>query len=110
MKKVFEFLLVLIIFYGVYMSFSRVIPLFKKDIGTLPIIFSAFLVSGLLIVIYYYMVKTEVSKDLKKHIARLHLDLTHKETIIQQKNSEIHKAQTFKEDLIAEAESYPKPE
>lgn len=69
------------------------------------VILAALIVSALLIVLYAYLVKIEVSKDLKKHIAELHIDLKHKETIIKTKDTEILKAQTFKDDLIAEAES-----
>lgn len=105
MKKVFEFLLILVIFYGVYAAFDGIAPLFWDAPELIWVILTAFVTSALLIVLYRYMVKTEVSKDLKKHIAELHLDLRHKETVIKSKDSEIEKAQSFKDVLVAEAES-----
>lgn len=105
MKKVFEFLLILIIFYGVYAAFDGVAPLFWDEPELIHVMLAAFITSALLIVLYRFMVKTEVSRDLKQHIEKLHTDLKHKDTIIKSKDTEIQKAQTFKEDLIAEAEA-----
>lgn len=105
MKKIFEFLLILIIFYGVYTVLEKLIPLLRKDIQEVWIIFGSFFFSIFMILMYRLIVKREVSSKFKSSIKNLQNDLIQKDELLSQKDDEIKKAQTFKENLVKEAES-----
>lgn len=98
MKKTFEFFLVLIIFYGMYSIFDGAARyLFENPKGILVILISL-IFSALILFIYRLVVSSDVKNKMTKDIDNLKIE-------IKQKDEEVKKAQTFKEDLIAEAEN-----
>lgn len=97
MKKTFEFFLVLIIFYGVYSAFNLAAPVLFQNPNEFWLIIISLVVAALILVLYSFIIRSEIKMEMKKNID----DLTSE---IKQKDQEVKKAQTFKTDLIAEAE------
>lgn len=110
MKKVFEIFLVLIIFYGIYSFFDGAALYIFKEPKAVWIVLVAFVVSTLILLFYRMMIHSEVKIKMKKNINDLKSEIKSKETIIIEKEEEVKKAKTFKEDLIAEAESLERVE
>lgn len=105
MKKGFEFILVLIIFYGVYSAFKELIPLLFGSMNEFLLIFIPLIISALLLFLYSILVKKKVHEKVKKDFSKLHGIIKEKDDKISQKENEIKKAQSFKEKLVKEAES-----
>lgn len=97
MRKTFEFFLVLIIFYGVYAAFDRAAPVVFDNPKTIWIILASLVVAALVLVLYNFIIGSELKSKMKKNISDLKSE-------IKQKDEAVKKAQTFKEDLINEAE------
>jgi len=104
MKKSFEFILVLIIFYGVYSAFEKAIPVLFNNPKDIWIIVSALIVSALILVLYSFLIGSEIKLKMKKDIDELKSEIKNKNARIIEKDEEVKKAQSFKEDLIIEAE------
>ena len=104
MKKAFEFTLTLIIFYGMYELIQNFITYFSRDFETIWVIITSLVISTLLLLLYKAIVRNEVKKQMKGSIDILKSDIKEKENIINEKISEVKKAQTFKDNLITEAE------
>ncbi len=98
MKKTFEFILIIIIFYGIYSLFGGAASYLFKNPKSIWVIITALIISILLLVLYKYSISSEVKQKMKKDIDTLKI-------AIKDKEIEVKKAQTFKEDLITEAES-----
>ena len=92
MKKVFEFILVLIIFYGVYSIFDGAASYLFENPKNILIVLVSLVFSTLILFIYKLVVSSEVKSLMKKDIDNL-------KTEVRQKDEDIKKAQTFKEDL-----------
>ena len=105
MKKIFEFNLVLIIFYGVYSAFEKAAPVLFDNPETIWVIFSALVVAALILAFYSFIISSEVRAKAKKDINILKTEIKEKETIIAKKEDEVVAAQTFKETFIDEAEN-----
>ena len=104
MKKIFEFIIVLIIFYGVFAAFEKLAPLVFKEPQSIWTILSAFIVSALVLILYSFLIRREIQQKVKGDIHSLKKELRIKEGVIVEKEEEIKKAQSFKKDLIEEAE------
>ena len=104
MKKIFEFNLILIIFYGVYSAFEKAAPVLFDNPETIWVIFSALIVAALIVAFYSFIISSEIRAKAKKDITHLKTEIKEKETLIAEKEDEVKAAQTFKEDLIKEAE------
>ncbi len=97
MKKFFEFLLVLIIFYGVYELFAKVAENFFETLDPVLVILISLIISAILLFIYRFMLTHEVKTKMKGEVHALHKAL-------KEKDEAIREAQSFKENLIQEAE------
>ena len=97
MKKTFEFVLIIIIFYGIYSLFDGAASYLFKNPKNIWVIITALVVSAFLLFMYKLLISSEVKGTMKKHIDTL-------KTEIEKKEDEIKKAKSFKEDLIKEAE------
>jgi uncharacterized membrane protein (DUF106 family) len=97
MKKVFEFILVLIIFYGIYELFAKIANSFFKDMDPVLVILISLIISAILLLIYRFVLIHEVKTKMKGEVHALHKAL-------KEKDEAIKKAQTFKDELIKEAE------
>lgn len=97
MKRIFEFILVLIIFYGVYAASEQIAPFFFNNIQVFWLVVISLIISTSLLLGYAVLVRSEITHQMKKDIDLL-------EVKIKEKDLEIKKAQSFKEDLISEAE------
>ncbi len=105
MKKSFEFFLVLIIFYGVYAAFTKIAAmLFLDDPKEFLVIIISLIAAALLFVLYSSVVSGEAKKKMKNNIDKLESEIKNRDSIILEKDAAIEKAQSFKGDLIAEAE------
>ena len=101
MKKTFEFFLVLIIFYGVYSAFDSAAPVLFENPNGFWVIIVSLVVAALILVLYSFIISSEVQLKMKKNIDELKSE-------IKQKEQEVKKAKSFKEDLIAKAEQSKK--
>lgn len=110
MKKIFEIFLVLIIFYGIYSFFDGAADYIFKELETVWVVLVSLAVSALVLFLYRLMIHSEVKMKMNKNINDLKSEIRNKEDIILEKEEEVKKAKTFKEDLIAEAESSEKVE
>ena len=97
MKKVFEFILILLIFYGVYDLFAKIAARFFEAMDPAFVILISFLVSATLLFIYRFLLTHEVKNKMKGRVQELHKAL-------KEKDEAVKKAQSFKEALIKEAE------
>ena len=103
MKKVFEFILVVIIFYGVYELFTKAAAYFFPNLDLALVILISLLFSATLLALYRFMLTHEVKTKMKGEVHALHKAL-------KEKDEAIKKAQSFKEELITEAENSEKVE
>ncbi len=104
MKKFFEFILVIIIFYGVYAAFDKAFLILAPQIHSLWVIMSALFAAVLLLLLYSLIIKDEAKKNLKETLDHLHTEIKNKDDLLLKKDDEIKRAQSFKEDLIKESE------
>lgn len=105
MKKVFEFILMVIIFYGVYTAFSHAAPVVIENPKDIWVGVVALLASAALLLLYSSLVGSEVKQKMKKDLHKLQTQIVEKEALITEKEEQVKKAQSFKEDLIKEAEA-----
>ncbi len=105
MKKFFEFILVLIIFYGVYAAFDKAFVIIAPQTKTLWVVLSALICAALLLLLYSLIIKSDTKKEIKETLDHLNAELKNKDTLLSEKDKEIEKAKSFKEDLIKESES-----
>ena len=103
MKRTFEFILVLIIFYGIYELFYRGSAYFFDTLDQAWVVIASLVFSFLLLFIYKLTLTADVKNKMKGEIHDLHNALKEKDHVIK-------KAKTFKEDLIKEAEESEKVE
>ncbi len=104
MRKAFEFILVLIIFYGVYSAFDRAAPVVFENPKGIWVILVSLVLAALILVLYSFVIGGEVKRKMKKNIDVLKSEIKEKESVILEKEQEVKKAQSFKEDMIKEAE------
>jgi|AntAceMinimDraft_6_1070360.scaffolds.fasta_scaffold08163_1 hypothetical protein len=104
MKKVFELLLVLIIFYGVYSVLEQLAPIFFDAPKSFPVIGVSFIVAALLLVLYAAIISGSTKLDTQQEIDILRLDVKSKELLLKEKIKEIQQAQSFKSEVITQAE------
>jgi len=97
MKKTFEFILVLIIFYGVFAAFEKAAIIVSDEPKTIWIALFSLIAAALLLVVYNVIISSELKSNLNTDINSL------KENI-KEKEIEVKQAQSFKETLIHEAE------
>lgn len=103
MKKTFEFILILFIFYGVYELFRRAASYLFDNLDQAWVVIAALVFSTLLLFIYKFTLTSHVKNKMKSEIHDLH-------NALKEKDLAIKKAETFKEDLIKEAEESEKLE
>ena len=104
MKKAFEFLLVLIIFYGVYAVLNQIAPMLFDNVKSFHVILTSLILAALLLVLYAQVIASEAKADLKQTLNQLHSEIKNKESLIQEKDAEIKRAQSFKDDVYSAAE------
>ncbi|MCA9352555.1 hypothetical protein KC901_00020 [Patescibacteria group bacterium] len=97
MKKVFEFILVLIIFYGVYSVFHQVAPLLFDAPKLWAVVVVSLIVSALLLFLYGYVATLSTKKKLRRRIRDL-------EGNLEEKEKELKEAVKFKQAIETEAE------
>ena len=97
MKKSIEFLLIVSVFYGVYALFEKLAEYFFEGIDPAFVIFISLLVSVILLLIYRFLLVHEVKTKMKSEVHLLH-------SALQEKDEALREAQSFKENLIKEAE------
>ncbi len=104
MKKFFEFILVGIIFYGVYAAFEKASYFLFPKMSGVWIMMSSLLAAILLLLLYSFIVKADTKRQAKDEITRLKYELRDRDELLLKKDDEIKQAQSFKEELISEAE------
>ncbi|MFT6829482.1 MAG: cell division protein FtsL [Candidatus Paceibacteria bacterium] len=104
MKKTFEFLLVLIIFYGVYSAFDQIIPMFAPELNQFWLVIVSLLVAAALLLLYSQVIASSIKKKVKEKmtekISDLETQVKEKEEEVEQKDSELQDA--FKKKKIVE--------
>ena len=75
MKKVFEFLIILIIFYGVYSAFDIAAVMIVASSSGLWIIIASLLASGLIVLLYSQVIRNSTSVKYKHQIQNLKREL-----------------------------------
>ncbi len=93
MKKIFESVLILIIFYGVYSIFDLLSKYIFKDVKNIIIIMISLVVSFLILLTYKLIISSSIKGDMKKHIDNL-------KTEIKRKEEEVIKVKDTNNDLI----------
>lgn len=97
MKKAFEFILVLIIFYGVYAAFDKALPYVFPELAAFWIVIIALIVAALFLVLYSYIISSEARAQLNDKIHEL-------EGTIKAKDDEVKNAFKIKQSVNAQAE------
>lgn len=97
MKKTFEFLIILIIFYGIYSAFKKAALLLSQPIDQLWIVISSLVASALVLTLYSQVVRSSVIKKYKSKIKELEKEL-------EVKDQEVDDAFKIKRDVEVEAE------
>lgn len=97
MKKAFELILVLIIFYGVYSAFDQVAPMILPELSSFWVVVISLIVAALLLVLYAQIIGSSVKRKLKETVSHLKKE-------IDAKDEEIKTASSFKNMVIKEAE------
>jgi hypothetical protein len=98
MKKAFEFLLILIIFYGVYSAFNDALPYMFPDLASYWIIVvSSLLFSVGLLFLYSWIISSSAKKMMNEKIHTL-------EGNLKEKDEEIKNAFKIKKAVEEEAE------
>ena len=97
MKKSFEFILILIIFYGVYSAFNQIAPMFIEHPNSFWVVIASLLVATGLLLLYAGIIAASAKQKFTEKVSEL-------EQEIHKKDEEIKSAKTFKENLVREAE------
>ncbi len=105
MKKVFEIVLVFIIFFGVYSFFDKVSLYLFKDLKSIWIVLISLVISALLLLLYKKIIHYEVKTKLNKDINILKLKVKNMKAIIEKKDEKIAKTHISKGIQIEEAKS-----
>ncbi len=108
MKKVFEGILVLIIFYGVYSAFEKIAPVFIPELKIFWVIIIALIVAAALLLLYSSIIasgtKRKVTAKMTSAIEELKTRVQEKEKEVAQKDSELKDAFKVKKAVEDEAE------
>lgn len=97
MKKTFEFLIILIIFYGVYSAFENVAEYWLPDTSAVWVIIASLVASALILTLYSQVVRSSIIAMYKKKVEEL-------EHEIEVKDQEVEDAFKIKHDVEVEAE------
>lgn len=97
MKKAFEFLLILIIFYGVYSAFNDALPYMFPDLASYWIIVVSLLFSVGLLFLYSWIISSNAKNMMNEKIHAL-------EGNLKEKDEEIKNAFKIKKAVEEEAE------
>jgi hypothetical protein len=97
MKKIFEFLIMLIIFYGVYSAFQKVALLFTSLPSDLWVVIASLIASALILSLYAILVRSSIIEKYSAKIKKL-------EKEVKEKDQEVHDAFKIKHDVEDEAE------
>ena len=97
MKKTFEFLIILIIFYGVYSAFQKAAQLLDPPLSVFWVVVLSLVASALILTLHSVMVKSTVSKKYRGEIKDLKKE-------VEQKGREVEDAFAIKKEVEEEAE------
>lgn len=108
MKKAFEGLMILIIFYGVYAAFEKIFPVFVPELKTFWVIIIALLVATALLLLYSGLIASDTKKKVKEKmvgaIHELENKVHEKEEEVEKKDSELKDAFKIKKAVEKQAE------
>lgn len=97
MKKAFEFLLVLIIFYGVYAAFDQIAPQFFPELASFWVVVVSLVVAAALLLLYSQIIAGSVKKKVKGRLSQAMHDLEQK---VQEKEKEVEKKDSELQDAF----------
>lgn len=104
MRKAFELLLVLIIFYGVYSAFDQLAPMVFNTPKPFHVVGVSLITATLLLVLYAAVISRSTRVKIQKKLDDLTNEVKDRDSLLQKKDQEIKRAQSFKDDLIAETQ------
>ena len=108
MKKTFEFLLVLIIFYGVYSAFDDALIYIFPHLESFWIVIISLLAAAGLLLLYAHIVTTatkhKITEKMTKTVSDLEDKIHEKEQQVQEKDKQLHDAFKIKKAVQDEAE------
>lgn len=108
MKKAFELLLILIIFYGVYSAFEKIFPVFVPEMKMFWVVIIALVVAAALLFLYSGIIASDTTKKVKTKMTKTVSDLEdrvhEKEQEVEKKDTELKNAFKIKKAVETEAE------